>query len=396
MSNIKLTFKDFIPAISGLIGKVSLVASFALVWAKELGIKNENFVFENVRLELLIGSLISLFGILILKNISPAGTLSPLVVMIPFMVKFGVHPLILGCLVGILGIIFIKTGYYKKLINLSGFLTNTSITLVFGISGMIMSIEKLYLFFENKYLAFFLLITSLSLIYFILFKTNKTWLIILFSSLIAIIIPYFFNIKPQNNFIVQSINLSPNHWWNNVWNVGYGLNLTTILKTLPFALFVILLWAVDTLSIQAIKEKNYKHDIEIDNSFVLASIRNIIGSIFGGAQTASLWRSFLIPLFMTGRKIKASAIILCILGITCSLIGWPIHFLSFTPLIWSVLLFGIFIPLIITAIQNLFNSQCKKSKFFIILFSLLGILINPIITWLVSTIYEKNKRNLYY
>lgn len=160
MSNIKLTFKDFIPAISGLIGKISLVASFALVWAKELGIKNENFVFENVRLELLIGSLISLFGILILKNTSPAGTLSPLVVMIPFMVKFGVHPLILGCLVGILGIILIKTGYYKKLINLSGFLTKTSITLVFGISGMIMSIEKLYLFFENKYLAFFLLITS--------------------------------------------------------------------------------------------------------------------------------------------------------------------------------------------------------------------------------------------
>lgn len=51
---------DFIPALSVLIGKVALVSSFAFVWAEELAIFYPYFIFENVRIEIIIGSLITL------------------------------------------------------------------------------------------------------------------------------------------------------------------------------------------------------------------------------------------------------------------------------------------------------------------------------------------------
>jgi hypothetical protein len=51
---------DFIPTLSGLIGKVALVSSFAFVWAEELAILSPYFIFENVRIEIIIGSLITL------------------------------------------------------------------------------------------------------------------------------------------------------------------------------------------------------------------------------------------------------------------------------------------------------------------------------------------------
>ena len=36
ISKSGLNSKDFIPALSGIIGKIALVSSFALVWAQEL------------------------------------------------------------------------------------------------------------------------------------------------------------------------------------------------------------------------------------------------------------------------------------------------------------------------------------------------------------------------
>ena len=94
IKNLEISYKDFIPALSGLIGKIALVSSFALVWAQELSITNPNFVLENVRIEILIGSIITLIAAIFYPNAAPAGTLAPLVVLLPVMSAFGVHPLI--------------------------------------------------------------------------------------------------------------------------------------------------------------------------------------------------------------------------------------------------------------------------------------------------------------
>ena len=332
-SHINIKLIDFIPAISGLIGKIALASSFAFVWAHELGIENKSFVFENVRIELLIGSLITLIAAIVFPKASPPGTLAPLIVLVPIMAQFGVHPIILGISIGIIGIIAVKTGVLVKLTSISGDVSRNSLTLAFGVSGIILSLEKLHSFFEQKISAFIALIVILSIVYGVMLKLKKTYFIIPVSAVISTIIPVVFGLGFDISFGKSELKLSPSYWWNELWGIGYGLDLKTILVTLPFAVVVIFLWTIDTVSIQVLQENSYedsdeKQEININQSFIIVSLRNMAGAFLGGAQTSSLWRSFLIPLFMIKRPMRTCAILMGVCGIVFSLTSLPISILS--------------------------------------------------------------------
>jgi len=397
---LKNSLLDLIPALGGLIGKVALVSSFALVWAKELDISTPYFVFENVRMEILIGSIITLIVALIFHNLAPAGTLAPLIVLIPTMANFGVHPLILSIMVGILGIISVKTKVFERLISISGDICKTSLTLVFGVSGVILATQKLINFFGNKYIPLLCLLLTLATTYTLLFICKKTWLMIPISAGVSLAFSWLFGIEIDTSTNIKAIQLNPIYWWEDMWGIGFGLNMMTILKTLPFALFVVLLWTVDTVSIQAVistdfKENEKNEEINIKSSFMAVSIRNMIGGFFGGAQTSSLWRSFLIPLYMMKRPLRHASIMLGILGIFAGITAAPIRILSFPPLVWSVLLFGIFIPFINTGIKNLKDTNNFTQKFIIVLLAVLGIVFSPILTWVGGILFEKfGKRSI--
>ncbi len=394
IKNLEISYKDFIPALSGLIGKIALVSSFALVWAQELSITNPNFVLENVRIEILIGSIITLIAAIFYPNAAPAGTLAPLVVLLPVMSAFGVHPLILGITIGVIGILVVRSGLFKKLIDLSGFTCKTSITLSFGIAGIWMSVQKLYIFFNQEEYIFWILSILLVIAYLILICLKRNWLVIPVVSVVAFLVPKLFGTGYEITPVSLNLNLNPFYWWNDMWGIGFGLNGLTILKTIPFAFFVIILWAIDTLSIQTIREGSYakeekKERLDIVQSFSIIAIRNIIGSFLGGAQTGSLWRSFLIPLYMVKRPMRKCAVLLGVLGIIASLTMIPIQIMSYTPMVWSVLLFGIFMPFAVIALTNTKNVKGARTKTFILIFSIVGITISPIITWIASVLYEK-------
>lgn len=393
-SHINIKLIDFIPAISGLIGKIALASSFAFVWAMELGIENKGFVFENVRIELLIGSLITLIAAIVFPKASPPGTLAPLIVLVPIMAQFGVHPLILGVSIGIMGIIAVKTGVLAKLISVSGIVSRNSLTLAFGVSGIILCIQKLHSFFVQRFSALIALMVILSIVYTVLFKLKKAYLIIPVAAVISIIIPAVFGLGIDISYAKTGFELSPSYWWNDMWGIGYGLDLKTIFVTLPFAFFVVFLWTIDTVSIQVLQENSYqdsdeKQEININQSFITASIRNIAGAFLGGAQTSSMWRSFLIPLFMVKRPIRNCAVLMGLLGIVFSVTSLPISVLSYSPLVWSVLLFGIFVPFVVVSVINIAKSDKKSYKFAIVLLAIPGMFINPMITWICSVIYEK-------
>lgn len=392
----KISYKDLVPALAGLIGKISLIASFAVVWAQELGIENANFVFDNIRLEIFIGGIFALLTACISSKMAPAGTLAPLVVLIPSMVKFGVHPLILSVLVGIIGLIAIKTGLLNKIMLMSGYHTKTSLTLVFGISGVWLSWKNIYSSFGNKYVGLFFLMLILIIVYVVLLKLKKSWLMIPIAAIVSILLPLAFGMKIDVSPVQNDLILNPVYWWDTVWGIGFGLNVVTILKTLPFALFVMLLWAMDTVAITTLLDDQNeadeeKEEIDINKSFVLVSIRNMVGGIFGGAQTASLWRSFLIPLVTIKRPMRGATILLSGLCIVAGLLGTPIKVLSFEPLVWTVLLFGIFMPLTMTGINKLKEAHQSLEKGVLIFLAILGILYSPIITWIGSILFEKGK-----
>ena len=394
-SRIKMT--DFVPAISGLIGKIALASSFAVMWSRELNITTPNFVFENVRIEIIIGSIFTLIAAIMLSNIAPSGTLAPLIVLIPAMVQFGVHPLILSILVGILGLISIKTKIFHKLLALSGYISKTSITLTFGVSGVYLCTKKLISFYE-EYLSFIIVIFILIIAYCLLLKFKMNWLIIPVAAIVSVLISLLFGYGIDLSAPHALPNFNPYYWWNDMWGIGFGFQIITIVKTLPFALFVILLWTIDTLSIKAMADANYKdnekqEEIDLDKSFIITSIRNMLGGTCGGAQTSALWRSYLIPLFIVKRPLRPSSILLGIFGIIAGLTATPIKVLSFPPLIWSVLLFGIFVPFTIVGIKNTIQTEGKLQKGAIFIFTALGVVFNPIFTWLGALIFEKyNKK----
>ncbi|MBH1941763.1 DUF3360 family protein [Mobilitalea sibirica] len=388
---------DLIPALSGLIGKIALVSSFAVVWAQVLNITTPDFVFKNVQIELIIGSAVSLIAALLLPNMSPAGTLAPLVVLIPAMAGYGVHPFVLSILVGIVGIISIKTRLFHVLISLSGIISKTSITMTFGISGIMLSLKNLQSFFGDNMAPLFIMIGISLISFLILMRKNITWLIIPISAAVSIVLPLIFGFSIDYAVTTTLPNFNPSYWWYEVWGVGFGFDIRTILVTLPFAFFAILLWAIDTVSVQAMIDANYKEDeakeeIDLDRSFILAALRNMIGGTFGGAQTAALWRSFLIPLFMVKRPVRYSSILLGILGIIAGFSAVPIKVLSFPPLIWSVLLFGIFLPFINVGIRNIINAKSNVNRISIVIFTTLGVVFTPILTWVGAVVFEKTQK----
>lgn len=393
----KLTWTDFIPAFSGFIGKVALASSFALVWAQGYQITDEAFVLQNVRIEILVGSLITLFVAIFFRNIAPAGTLSALIILIPSMIRFGVHPLILSLSIGILGFIVVRFGLFEKLLRLSGQVTKSSLALVVGISGVIMCIQKLQQFFREQPKILWILIVLLTGVYLVLWYYHKLWLCIPVIGILSFFIPLLFGVKFE---MIQNMSWgfdTPTVWWKEKWGIGYGFDFETILRTLPFAVFAILLWAIDTVSIQAIQEANAAKESEnvefdIRASFTVISIRNMLGAFFGGAQTAALWRSFLIPLFMLQSSLRIASILLGILGIIAALTIVPIQVCSFPPLVWMVLFYGIFIPFIQVGLQGFKKENRNRDRGIMMVGVLIGMIGSPIFTWVLTIGYEKISR----
>ncbi len=385
---------DFVPALSGLIGKIALVTSFAVVWAQQLNITAPDFVFENVRLEIIIGSMVTLIAALLLPDTAPSGSLAPLIVLVPAMAGFGAHPFILSILTGILGILSIRTGIFNKLVSLSGPVNKADITLTFGISGIFMSLKNLKAFFGGINIPYLLMLSLLGLLYIGLVSLKRSWLMIPVTAVTALLFPLLFGMGPDVAADVSIPDLNPSYWWNTMWGIGFGLRLSTIIKTLPFAVFIVVLWAVDTVSIQAMIEANReagedKEEFRLSRSFIITSIRNILGGLFGGAQTSALWRSYLIPLFMVRRPMRASSVLLGILGVLAGVTAIPVKVLSFPPLIWFVLLFGIFLPFFLVGFKNTIKTGSLTSVGLVLCLTLAGLFISPIITWLGAVLSDK-------
>ena len=384
---------DFVPALSGLIGKTALVSSFAVVWASQYHITRSDFVFENVRLEMIIGSVITLLAALLLANTAPSGTLAPLIVMVPTMAAFGVHPFILGILAGIIGALGIKTKLFHKLIALSGTVSRTSLTLTIGISGVLLSFKNLNTFFADRHTSLLLILILLAFIYLLLRRWNKAWLIVPLAAIVSVIISVVSGISIGSVSHITLPSFNPSYWWNEMWGIGFGLNAVTILKTLPFAFFILILWAIDTVSITTMLDANYKpgekkEEISLESSILLTAFRNTVGGFFGGAQTSALWRSFLIPLFMVKRPLRPASILLGILGIIAGFTAIPIKVLSFPPLIWSVLLFGIFLPFTVVGLTNLRATEKWWKQLAIITVSAAGVFYSLIFTWVGAVLFE--------
>ena len=358
-----LHIKDTVPALSGAIGKAALVSAFALAWAGALSIGEPGFVMENARLELMIsGGMTLLFSVLLRGNLLPVGTLAPLIPLIPSMAAAGVHPLMLAMQVGVLGLLFARLGLFERLMRVGGSAVRAGMLLLLGVRGMLDAIRSLHHWTMNPTGQVGLaapavstwLITSLlmggMLTTILLRKRKLGWLTVPMVGGMGFLIAAMFGFTPEFSSMPGFPVFQPSLWWMDRWGLGFGLDGRTFLVSLPYTLLVLILWPIDTMSIQAMLSQeqgteNTASRNQLKGAFCLLSVRNLVGALAGGAQTAALWRSFLIPLALVRRPVRGAALLLSVFVIGFAVAGTPIDMAVFPPLVWSVLLFGVFLPM---------------------------------------------------
>lgn len=392
LENYTVRLEDLIPALSGSVGKIALTAAFAIAWTKGLNIVDPTFVAENVRLEIVIGSLLTIIFSAILNPYSaPPGTLAPLIPVIPLMCSAGVHPLVLGLLIGIFGVFISIFKYFDKVVEINGTAARGGVILLFGIMGVTSSIGSLTAWTSGKSSSiFFILILLGTVVYIALNYFGYKWLMIPAAALIALGVSAVFKFFPEMKTIAAFPIINPYEWWFNRWGLGFGINISNIIKALPFALLAVVMWPADALAIKGLQESNYPADaknslFEMNSTITVVSIRNIIGSFLGGAQTAAIWRSFMIPLSIVKRPIGGSALLLGILGIAFGLLGFPLDIALFPPLIWMVLIFGVYMPLVEIGLSTVKTpAQAQIAG----LTLLVGLAVNPVLGWAVAILIE--------
>lgn len=394
-----LRWEDLIPALSGAIGKISLVAAFAMAWASGLGISDPAFVTENIRLELVIASVFALiFSVVVNPAAGPPGTLAPLIPLVPLMVSAGVHPLPFAILISLAGFIFARIGYFHDIVNINGVGTKAGILLLFGIMGISSSLQKLQSWTINNHQnsLLYVLILFGSAAYIILVRLNAKWLIIPASAIVSLVISSLYGLAPS---LVTGFGLpiiDPAYWWDHKWGIGFGLTVNHFFSAVPFALLVMTMWPIDALAVKTLQEQNYpstaKHAIlDMDATFTVVAIRNLVGALFGGTQTAAVWRSFMIPLAVVKRPIGGSALFLGIFGIAFAVMGFPIDVSVFPPLVWLVLIFGVFAPMLEIGLSTI---RYTASAHIALICIIVGLGINPVIGWSVALLIENMKQKL--
>lgn len=385
--------EDLVPAIAGAIGKVSLVAAFAMAWVSALGITDPTFVVDNVRLEIFIGGILSIiFCTFLSPRSAPPGTLAPLIPLIPIMAAAGVHPIPFALIISVAALVLSAIGGFKVIASLNKSGTKAGLMLQFGILGVTGSAEKLLAWVPEKtgpILSLSLLLGG-AIVYYVLARVGLKWLMIPACGVFAIIVSAVFGQYPELSSLPGMPILDPRIWWLEKWGLGYGLRVRDFLAALPFVLPVLAMWPTDAVAVKALQEKHYperaeKAVMDMDKTFRGVAIRNIIGTILGGAQTAAVWRSFMIPLAVVKRPIAGAALLLGIIGILFSILGFPVDIAAFPPLVWLVLIFGVFLPLVEGGIAHL---KHREHIITAIICVGLGMVIHPIIGWCGALVAE--------
>lgn len=389
----KLRIEDFVPALSGVIGKASLVAAFAVAWAAGFNITDPSFVTENVRLEIVFAGLLTILFCAILNPYAgPPGTLAPLIPIIPMMISSGVHPLPLSILIGLIGLVISSFRCFSTVVELNGKGTTSGIILLFGFLGISSSLDSLRNWADKTKSpeVFVSLIISGIVIYILLNKFKARWLIIPACAIAALAVSSIYQLFPELKTGIGLPIINPDTWWNEKWGIGWGLSAENFIKALPFALLAVVMWPIDALAIRTIQETSYPKEaknavFDMNSTYLIVSLRNMAGALLGGGQTSAIWRSYMIPLGIVKRPIGASSLILGMLGVSFGILGFPIDIAVFPPMLWMVLIFGVFVPLIEVGLNTIKSAASAQVAAVCII---AGIAVNPALGWIAAIFIE--------
>jgi hypothetical protein len=356
--NIEL--EDWVPALAATIGKVVMVTAMVAVFATQFGLSPE-FVAENVRYELLIagGIFVLLFSAILNPNANLAGTHGPMIPLIPIIAAAGGHPLALGILIGVFGLILSITKGGSKLMTLTGVGVRGGLLIYLGAVGLISQITKLEAWASSGDVGFisFAVIGITILIYAYLAKINKRWLAIPLCSAIAGIVAFAMGADFEFTTKPGLPHMNPMWWWgeDTGWQLGLP-NFGHFVAVIPFAILAVAMWSPDYLGHRVFQELNYPKKaknvlMDVDVTMTVASVRQMIGTALGGGNIASSWGTYMIPAAIAKRPIPGGAILTALLCVLASVFGYPMDLAMWEPVLRVALIVGVFLPLLEAGMQ---------------------------------------------
>jgi hypothetical protein len=355
-----IEFEDLVPALAATIGKVVMVTAMVAAFATQFGLSPE-FVAENVRYELLIagGIFVIIFSAILNPRANLAGTHGPMIPLIPIIAMAGGHPLALGILIGVFGLMLSFTKGGSKLMALTGVGVRGGLLIYLGAVGLISQISKFEVWAkeENASTVSFVVVGITIIIYAFLARINKRWLAIPLCSAIAGIIAFSMGADFTFSTKPGLPNMNPLWWWGETtgWQLGLP-DLGNFIAVIPFAILAVAMWSPDFLGHRVFQEINYPKKaksvlMDIDDTMTVASIRQVVGTALGGGNIASSWGTYMIPAAIAKRPIPGGAILTAIFCILAAVLGYPMDLAMWEPVLRIALIVGVFLPLLEVGMQ---------------------------------------------
>ena len=386
--------EDLVPALAATIGKVVMVAAMVAAFAAQFGLSPE-FIAENVRYELLIAGIlfVILFGAFLNPGANLAGTHGPMIPLIPLIAAAGGHPLALGVMVGIFGLMLSFSKGGSRLVNITGEGVRGGLLIYLGAVGTIGQLKKLTGWAEGIEMSSisFGVIAVTIIIYAYLARIKMRWLAIPLCSAIAGIVA--FTMGAPFEFVTEPglPHMSPFYWWgeNTGWQLGWP-SLEHYIAVIPFAVLAVAMWSPDVLGHRVFQELNYppkakKVLMNADDTMAVASIRQIVGAGLGGGNLASSWGTYMIPAAIAKRPIPGGALLTGILCVLAGVIGYPMDLAMWEPVLRVALLVGVFLPLLEAGMQMVKDSESSQSAG-ICIFSCA--FVNPVFGWALTMLLD--------
>lgn len=389
----RFEWEDTIPAMAGTIGKVVMVGAIAATFAGPLGL-GADFILENVRYELLIVALfIVIFSGFILPTANLAGTHGPLIPLIPIVVAAGGHPMAFGLLIGVFGFLLAISKGGSLLARLTSKGVCGGLLLYLGFIGTTSQVKKLFAWAQGIEMAYiaFVVIACTIVLYALLEHWKKRWLAVPLSCLLGGGIAFLLGAPFEFNTAPGFPHMSPSYWWGE--NTGWMLGLPTIesfIVVLPFAVLAVAMWSPDFLGHQVFQKISYpdkteKVQMNIDDTMVSASARQMVGSVMGGANFTSSWGTYIVPAAIAKRPIPAGALLTALFCVIAGIWGYPMDLAIWEPVLCVALIVGVFIPLLEAGMEMTREGKTTQSAA-IVVFS--SALVNPAFGWSLTMLLD--------
>lgn len=388
--DFRFEIEDLIPAIAGTIGLVVMCTAVTTAFAEAYGL-DKNFIIENVRVDMIAVSL--LFVVLLSGLFNPRANLpgihGPMMPMIPLMATSGTHPLALGVLMAVFGLILSITKGGSRLVKVTSQGVAGGLLVYLGAIGTIGQVGAVQTWSANMskgHIGFLVLFVNLFL-YAFLARVGKRWLSIPLCSSCAAVVALIFGAPFEFTTGTDLPSFNPMYWWgtDTGWKLGMP-GVTHFIASLPFAILAVAMWSPDFLGHRIFQEMNYPQKarkvlMDVDDTMINCSLRQVVVNFLGSGCITSSWGTYMIPAAIAKRPIPAGAILTGILSITVAIAGFPMDIAVWRPVLSIALLVGVYLPLLEAGIEMVRDSKDTKAAG-ICIFS--SAIVNPVFGWALT------------